>query len=474
MAPFAGVAVLAWIAVIVGSRMDWWQYAGSVALLGVAGSLMAVRIARPGNEWFGVIPNSLVFLAAVALLRNSAGGISSGASALALIPVFHTALYSRSRRDLCLVLAAVGVFYLAPILILGAPRYPDAQYRAALFSVLVGSIVGLATQRLVDHVRHQAAESRSRERMLQQVSEVVRGLLASSQARRDVCDAARDIGQAVAAVIYEPVPATGALRATAMAGTDTPIAADVPASRRNALREAFQSGSAVLVTDDVEAHVGSHELWETAGRPQTVLYQPLLHGGDPLGVLVVGWSDSVRDDGPRTTVVALLAHEAAAAIERADAVDQLTDMTQTDPLTGLPNRRAWDAHVKQAVAEQRVFVIATLDFDRFKEFNDTHGHLAGDRLLKETAAAWRGQLRGGDLLARLGGEEFGLLLIETDHATAVRIVERLRAHVSHARTCSAGMAIRRPAEPPESVFARADRALYAAKAAGRDQACVSA
>lgn len=347
LAPFAGVAVVAWIAVIFGSTMDWSQYAGSVALLGVSGLLTVVRIERPGNGWFGVIPNSLVFLAAVALLRNSAGGITSGASALTLIPVFHTALYSRSRRDLYLVLAAVAVFYLAPILIIGAPRYPDSQYRAALFSVLVGSIVGLATQRLVAHVRHQAAESRSRERMLQQVSEVVRGLLASSHARRDVCDAAKEISEATAAIIYEPVRETGALRATAVAGMDTPAVADVPASRRNALRDAFRSGSAVLVTDDVEARVGSHELWEASGRPQAVLYQPLLHGGDPLGVLVVGWSEPVRENGPRTTVVALLAHEAAAAIERADAVDHLTDMTQTDPLTGLPNRRAWDAHLKQ-------------------------------------------------------------------------------------------------------------------------------
>jgi diguanylate cyclase (GGDEF)-like protein len=121
-------------------------------------------------------------------------------------------------------------------------------------------------------------------------------------------------------------------------------------------------------------------------------------------------------------------------IDRADTLSQLTDMASTDPLTGLPNRRAWDARVSHALKAGQRFTVAMLDFDRFKEFNDTHGHPAGDRLLKETAACWREQLRAGDMLARLGGEEFGLLLLDCNTARAVDVIERLRVLVSEDRT----------------------------------------
>ena len=159
---------------------------------------------------------------------------------------------------------------------------------------------------------------------------------------------------------------------------------------------------------------GASRCGSPSGRPASILYQPLIRGGLVLGVLVVGWPDSVRAEGPRATIAALLAHEAAAAIDRADAMEQLADEAQTDALTGLPNRRAWDVHLDRAVVEHQQWAIAMLDFDHFKEYNDTFGHPAGDRLLKETAAGWRDRLRNGDILARLGGEEFGLLLLDCD------------------------------------------------------------
>jgi len=141
---------------------------------------------------------------------------------------------------------------------------------------------------------------------------------------------------------------------------------------------------------------------------------------------------------------------------------------QTDPLTGLPNRRAWDAELEKALAEDGPLAIAMLDLDHFKEFNDTFGHPAGDRLLKETAAAWRDELRGGDLVARLGGEEFGLLLRGCGVDAAAEVTERARRRVSHERTCSAGVVIASPGEHADAVVARADAALYEAKSRGRD------
>lgn len=470
--PFAAAALLAWIVVPIGSSIAWWQYAGSVVLLGLAGLLTSTRLpghARPG---LGAVVDSYVFLAAVALLRNSAGGINSAVAGLSLIPVFCTALYSRSRRELGLVLLGVAIFYLAPIVIVGTPSYPETQYRAALLSVMVATIVGLATQHLVAAVRHEARKARERERMLGQIGHAVRELLDSSHARHDLCEAARTISDATSAVLYEPVPGTRTLRSTAMAGLDLPTI-EIPPDRASALADAFIAGRSYLLTGDKEDRLASRVAWEASGRPESILYEPLLRDGETVGVLVVGWPETMRVDGPRATVVALLAQQAAAVIDRADAIDMLAGQAQTDALTGLPNRRIWDERIATAVTDDREFTIAMLDLDHFKQFNDSCGHQAGDRLLKETSAGWRDQLRGGDLLARLGGEEFGLLLLDADLETAKLVVERLRSQVTHERTCSAGIAVRRPDESYESVIGRADQALYEAKRAGRDRACIS-
>jgi diguanylate cyclase (GGDEF)-like protein len=471
VAPFAGACVLAWGAVLVGSSIVWWQYVVSVVVALLAGllALFAARSRRHG--WLGVVPSALLLLIAVGLVRNSAGGIASGASALAILPVFQTALYSRSRRDLFLVLAGLALFFVLPVLIVGPPAYPHTQYRTALLAVAVDGIIGLATQRLVANVRYQAREARSNERMIEQVGEIVHGLLDSPQVRADVCQAALASSQATIALLYEPGD-RDRLHCTAIAGLDIDPN-EVSIKKPSAVYGAFESRHPVLVTKDVEAWVGSLQLWIAAGRPASILCQPLLKDGMVLGVLAVGWPGSVRAEGPRATLVALLAREAAGAIARADAMHHLAGEARTDALTGLPNRRAWDVHLKRATADQQAYAIAILDLDCFKEFNDTHGHPAGDRLLKETAAAWREQLRTGDLLARIGGEEFGLLLPDCDAATAQQVTHRLRQRVAEDRTCSAGIAVAEPNETTDRVIARADQALYEAKARGRDRTHLS-
>jgi diguanylate cyclase (GGDEF)-like protein len=471
--PFAGACALAWAAVLVGSSIVWWQYAVSVVLALLAGLLALLTSHSRRHGWLAVVPSALLLLIAVGLVRNSAGGIPSGASALAILPVFQTALYSPSRRDLLLVLGGLALLFVLPVLIFGPPAYPHTQYRAALLAVAVDGIIGLATQRLVARVRHQAKESRSREHMLEQVGGVVHRLFDSPQPRIDVCEAARTISSASAALLYEPTMEGDQLMCTALAGIDLP-AANLNVDRRSAAYEAFRSGRQRLVTQDVEAHIGHIDLWIASGRPASVLYQPLLHGNNRLGVLVIGWPNELRAEGPRATVAALLAHEVAAVIARADVMDDLTDEAQTDGLTGLPNRRTWDEHLTRIANNVEQWAIAILDLDHFKEFNDTYGHPAGDRLLKETAAAWRDQLRAGDFLARIGGEEFGLLLPDCDIETAVEVIDRLRRTVTHRRTCSAGLTAHAPGDSAETAIARADHALYQAKAEGRNRVHIAA
>lgn len=161
------------------------------------------------------------------------------------------------------------------------------------------------------------------------------------------------------------------------------------------------------------------------------------------------------------------------AQERADLMATLAEVARTDDLTGLPNRRAWDEALERELAraerEQTPLCIGLADLDQFKVFNDDHGHQAGDRLLKQIAAAWAAELRATDVLARYGGEEFALALpgCEIDDGSA--LAERLRAAMPEDQTCSVGLVCWDGSEDSERLFGRADKALYTAKEAGRDR-----
>jgi diguanylate cyclase (GGDEF)-like protein len=468
IAPFAGACCLAWAAVPIGSSIDWVEYWSSLALAIVAGGVALGALRHRRLAWVATVPSALLLLSAIGLLRDAGGGLPSGASAVAILPVFQVALYSRSRRDLVIILAALAAFFVVPIWVVGGAGYPRTQYRAVALAVTADAIIGLTTQALVARVRRGARQSRAREQTLQRVTAAVDDLFDSSRPRHDVCEAVLRIGDATSAALYEPAHGGDQLVCTASAGIAS--AGDgVLVPRESPVYAALHSDRPRLLTGDVRAQVALTDVWVARGRPRSLLYQPLRRGERRLGVLVVGWADEVRLGGAETATVALLGHEAAAVISRADAIDELNEKTLTDELTGLPNRRAWNLHLgRQLTREQRLTVVI-LDLDHFKRYNDTHGHAAGDRLLKGTAAAWRAQLRAGDVLARIGGEEFGLLLGDRDTHTALEIVDRLRRHVTHGQTCSAGVAVQRHGEPPLATVERADAALYRAKGRGRDQ-----
>jgi diguanylate cyclase (GGDEF)-like protein len=204
-----------------------------------------------------------------------------------------------------------------------------------------------------------------------------------------------------------------------------------------------------------------------------MLFEPIMRSGTPVGVLSVGWAHRVSEVDERTMqAVALLAVEAAVAIERADFLTRLSDLAETDELTGLPNRRSWDQTISRAVGyatrTRRQLCVAIIDLDHFKRFNDRNGHQAGDRLLKAAAAEWRTALRQTDTLARYGGEEFAVVLPGCSAEVADAVLERVRDLTPGAETCSVGLAEWSPGESAADLVARADAALYAAKRAGRD------
>ncbi|MGH2956446.1 MAG: GGDEF domain-containing protein, partial [Solirubrobacterales bacterium] len=186
------------------------------------------------------------------------------------------------------------------------------------------------------------------------------------------------------------------------------------------------------------------------------------------------WTEPVEAvAGETRRAIRLLALEAAIAIERGELLGRLEEAARTDDLTGLLNRRAWNAELGRELARanrgDRELAVAVLDLDRFKEYNDAHGHQAGDRFLKQMASTWSESLRGTDVLARYGGEEFALAMPATTVEEAEAMLRRLCGALPDGQTCSAGVCVWDGSESAEGLIARADTALYAAKAAGRDQ-----
>ncbi len=183
---------------------------------------------------------------------------------------------------------------------------------------------------------------------------------------------------------------------------------------------------------------------------------------------------SARSDEVRKYAVAKdITERKELEAQRDEALGRVEAMARTDALTGLANRRGWDEEVRRAVAlaerHLRPLAVAMVDLDRFKAFNDSFGHAAGDGVLVDAAVAWRTELRSTDFLARHGGEEFAVLLADCGPGEAIGLLERLRSATPHGQTCSVGVAYWRQGDRAEELVARADAALYAAKHAGRDR-----
>lgn len=173
------------------------------------------------------------------------------------------------------------------------------------------------------------------------------------------------------------------------------------------------------------------------------------------------------------------------------SLTQTIEMAVTDGLTGIHNRRYLDSHLRtlfeRAMARRRPLSLMITDLDRFKSINDTHGHDGGDDVLREFAQRLRKNIRGIDLVCRYGGEEFVVVMPDTDGSVAEKVAERIRAEIARIPfaigkdgttidvTISVGVSsIQQPNDTAEALVKRADVALYEAKASGRNRVVANA
>lgn len=199
---------------------------------------------------------------------------------------------------------------------------------------------------------------------------------------------------------------------------------------------------------------------------------PIRLQGKHVATLVLG-SQMVSQ---HTDVLSLLLEKLSTALGRAQRYQDAAHSAITDALTGLYNKAYFLESLKNEVARsqrsQRPISLVLFDFDNFKQFNDTHGHIEGDKLLQQLGQIVRSTVRAIDIPSRYGGEEFTIILPETAHDAAFSFAERLRTEIEqHSQTTiSIGIATCMNASvSPETLLKEADKALYVAKRNGKNQ-----
>jgi two-component system chemotaxis response regulator CheY len=214
-------------------------------------------------------------------------------------------------------------------------------------------------------------------------------------------------------------------------------------------------------------------------------YILMLTGEDSEQAKLEGFDCGADDYVTKPFQVQELLARVRAGIRIVELQEKLLELTVTDPLTGLRNRRAFEKELavqfERARRYERPLSLIIIDVDHFKSINDTWGHTAGDAVLSDVAHCIARQTRSSDLVARIGGEEFAVLLPETPLLEALQVAEKIRAAVASAPlrtgkaaipvTISAGVANiphSQVSEPTELVHA-ADQALYRAKERGRNR-----
>lgn len=271
--------------------------------------------------------------------------------------------------------------------------------------------------------------------------------------------------------LAEGVAAT--LRTVALAPDDTP-----------ALERFVRGEAAPFVLDDTDDDLVLRQLLAISGQVAAAVV-PIYAGGEFFGVVTAGVRTEpgrLRESDQSMERLSGLAAHAAAALRNAGLLDELSHRSLHDPLTGLPNRTLLRDRLSHALAHARrttgLVGVLVIDLDDFKQVNDTHGHACGDSVIIAQARRLRAVLRPGDTVARMGGDEFAVVLPDIADVSACETVARKLIHELHRPivvdghqftvSSSIGAVAGSGEDTYDGLIKRADVAMYHAKRAGRN------
>ncbi|OGQ21295.1 MAG: hypothetical protein A3I05_06995 [Deltaproteobacteria bacterium RIFCSPLOWO2_02_FULL_44_10] len=248
---------------------------------------------------------------------------------------------------------------------------------------------------------------------------------------------------------------------------------------------AAKSGRKIYIRDTREETRFLHYKGKQLSRSLSFLSLPLIYKKNVLGVINFGRAQTSAFTAADVKMLSLVANQVALALANAQLYTKTRELSIKDELTGLANRRYFQQMIqvewKRAVRFRRDLSVLMIDVDYFKKYNDTHGHLEGDKLLRALGAVFRNNLREVDTAARFGGEEFILLLPDTDKRGAIVVGEKMRRLIEEQSrgdrtlfqgsiSISVGIATF-PDDVAEidDLIDHADIALYRAKEEGRNR-----
>ena len=428
-------------------------------------ALVAAAFALPRR-----LPASALFLlplmcdTLVALLRESQGGAQSGYAALLVLPVVWAAFVG-GRRSVLLVVAALAATLATPIIVVGAPSYPSTGWRGALLLTLVSAIVGLVTEHGVRTTRrhgdNEAQRARMLDRLVQTQSAIAMSDFGFDDVLHTVVEEALALTNADAAVVE--LPEGDDLVYRAVVGSAEPFYGLRLPATGSASGYCLEHLEALVIADTETDERADREACRQVGARSMVVV-PLIHAGRPAGVLKV-YSAAVGAVGVNEArVLGLLGNVIGTGLARAELFTTMTEHASTDALTGLANRRSWDDQLARAIAHaertHETLSVAVCDVDGLKELNDRQGHAAGDALLRGIADSWLADARAADLIARIGGDEFAILLPGADEVAAQDVVARLVGVLPPGTSVSFGIAEWDLREDGLDLMTRADLRMY--------------
>ena len=469
---FVLAALVGQVAAALSGTDSTATYLASCAVLGVVIVLALVLPRLDVSSWVQLLVPA-GYVVALALLFESQGSVATGLQPLILLPIGWAALYHRLPESLVLM---AGVIVMLVVTSLGQADAVVIVRRAGLWGI-AGTIIVLSVHNLRRWLGAAVTEREEALRQAEMVGDVARELNSTLDPGLVVTTGVR-----VAAEIASP-PGRRARRANYCRMADGIVTVEAefdteggwtgatwpleehPLLARAANERIPTSGS----LDPAELGPAVRELAREQGVGHGA-WVPVVVDGELHGVLAVAGRNRPITEHELARCVAIV-RIMELALANALAHEQLRRAAHTDPLTSLANRRGLEELVRERRG-RRPLVVLAIDVDGLKHVNDRHGHAAGDELLLTVANAVGSMLRTGDVLARIGGDEFAAVVFDSDEGSgalvAARILETARDKGPRGRRprVSIGVATVEPGASLSRGLDRADAAMYEAKRSG--------